>query len=784
MPVQNDSKIVEERTRDYFTGPKGTPSSSRKIFAETNNSQPPSPHIAYQERSQERNRPPSDGVELGRKRQESNNTLNGRTNMAQSSQEGSAGETFKLQDVPKNKRGSGPRSESLTPRSEGVKSKQTQGKDASDVGNSVTGSVPEPRNGIEPSPRPSYDTSQEKSSFDTNRVGDKIVASPQSVPSQTLPRRGDSLETSRTNHAVSRKEVPMTSRPSIDRNERIKEQAESVSIASQDSKSRGSQDGQAPKAKPDFQSFLTSQQQFTAPRAAPSAPPEPIRNRNESVSTMQSETRTIEKKTSPALPRYSHGGEFTMEEDMARIWGGEEAPGQESFLRRVSNSVRHGRSFSDKGGRLSKEPKWPKSPTSGTTLGHEISSPNTTSPEHRDELAWYKNELLKERQKASERQQKISELEAALDSTMSIKQVNSELREKRSTMVVLDTQKEIVVRELEVLTDGIAKSKKSGEQIDLTKMSTGILRDFAESLQKLKDSFSPEIEDSIQRRNDLREEIANLTQMKDKSLQEFEQLAMKGAQLTEFNNQLVHQIQNVYKANSTPSATPNADTGKAPPNGLGIYGHHKDKSQISIDTREVRPNMNEMSLPSSQTTIQQEEAEPITVLQGPQMVSIRKGQPKKFNWKKGGQNITKGVTKGLKGAFTSTQQSYNREMQFSETGSYSSTPMSSETPSRQTTQDSRQGFGFFGGQKVATKPMKDFRQQLNGSSTALVDPATSKHSHDLSMAILLILLALYGSDLEARADYEKSPIPYIVSRCIEEVELRGTLTMSSFWMGR
>jgi hypothetical protein len=42
--------------------------------------------------------------------------------------------------------------------------------------------------------------------------------------------------------------------------------------------------------------------------------------------------------------------------------------------------------------------------------------------------------------------------------------MNSELREKRSTMVVLDTQKEIVVRELEVLTEHIAAAKRAANR--------------------------------------------------------------------------------------------------------------------------------------------------------------------------------------------------------------------------------------------------------------------------------------------------------------------------------
>ena len=152
--------------------------------------------------------------------------------------------------------------------------------------------------------------------------------------------------------------------------------------------------------------------------------------------------------------------------------------------------------------RSSKEHKWPGSPTANNSVtGQDISSPITASPEHRDELAWAKNELRRERQRTIERDQKITELESTLHSQVNIKQVNSELREKRSTIVVLDTQKEIVVRELEVLTEHIAAAKKSGDPLDLNKMTHSVMRDFAESLQKLKDSFAPQIEESVQKRN-------------------------------------------------------------------------------------------------------------------------------------------------------------------------------------------------------------------------------------------------------------------------------------------
>ena len=576
-------------------------------------------------------------------------------------------------------------------------------------------------------PRASYE-------YDSSQSPEAVTESPGPLQHPATgalanpPKRGDSLDSSKRSQTIPRKEInPSASIP------------QALSDAAKLTKVNGgktiSTPADYPQSKSTFDAPSAVQNQldeasgdapkesFIAPRIPPPLPaPEASISRNESTSTTQSEAaRTAEAPGSPALPRYSSGGDFSMEEDLARILG-EDGP-QESFLKRVSNSVRHGRSFSDKGGRASRENRWPRSPiNAGATPTKGLSSPSTGSPENRDDLAWFKNELRREKLKASERDRKISELEAALESSASIKQVNSELREKRSTMVVLDTQKEIVVRELEVLTEHIAAAKKSGAPLDLAKMNNTVLKEFAESLQKLKESFAPQIEESIQRRNDLVEEISKLTQAKEKSFQEFEQLSSKNAQLAELNNQLVHQIQGLYKTGAGQSN----EQARAP-NGLGIYAHHKEKSQISIDSRTL---MSEMSLPSSNTTLQAEDSEPATatVVQGPHVVNIRKAQPKKFNWKGKSSNVAKGVTKGLKGAFSSTQQSYTRELQFAETTPYGSTPPGQEYSSlpRNNQEPIKQGFGFFGNQKPAAKPNGMLKTSANESTPSLVDAATRK----------------------------------------------------------
>ncbi|KAF7507411.1 hypothetical protein GJ744_010470 [Endocarpon pusillum] len=803
VPAQVSPHLANNQTqrteRDYFAATKTAEHVARNSSGGTPTSPLASPHIAYQEKGRV---PSEEVIDSIKKRREDSFSTNGPATTSplvglsvnrpqyatpskdpQNNRGMASEERFKLQEVPKAKRlggsarssKSGPASQPTMaapsfqgPSHEPEKTNETCGGDVA--------VVQEPESFLTQNNGASRQLQDYRPTEDGSTDSLRLAQASMIGQLQYPPKRGDSLERSIVSQSIPRKEVPSTvakTQEPPEFKQELSSTSATTSMASEDVSASEKVNGaniEEPGLGGIFDTSLSRKGDssaskvngsFVAPRVPPSPPIERTQRRNQSFSTSQSETLKVgSRPTSPGLPRWSAGGDFSMDEDMARILGGEDSQGHESFLRRVSNSVRHGRSFSDKGIRVSKEQKWPRSPIANNAMnGQDTSRPTTSSSEHRDELAWVKNELRRERQKTMERDQKIAELETALHSAANIKQVNSELREKRSTIVVLDTRKEMVVRELEVLTEHIAAAKKSGDPLDLSKMNHAVMRDFAESLQRLKDSFAPQIEEFIQKRNDLIDEVSNLTQMKDKSVQEFEQLSLKNAQLAELNNQLVHQIQELYKASSGAQA----EQSRGAPNGLGIYSHHKDRSQISIDSREGRSNVNEMSMVSSGTTLQQEEAEPVTVLQGPQVVSIRKGQPKKFNWKNRGQNVAKGVTKGLKGAFSSTQASYSREMQFTETVPYNSTPPTTDYANNATghgnAEPPRPGFGLFGGNpKLGTKGHQPWKSQSNGSSPALtIDASTT----------------LFGSDLEARAEFEKTLIPFVVRRCIEEVELRG-----------
>ena len=735
-PIEHDK---ENRDNGF---PTDSPSDSR------HSSQPSSPHIAYQ--YQDRGRKlSSDLSDHVRKKKEPASIPNNATRQenhqdpsAHGSRSRRHGESqdgkFMLQEAPKKKRNSN--SDPVVPSVDTV----VPPSKSRSAPSSATTQVTEQQVTLPSQESPSSlrseatlsgsprDIPDSKSLTSTNTPSSH--SSPLSTQLKTLPERGDSLV--KVKQPIKRKDLDLGAATKLSNAKSILDnddtpasappttttQAAALANATGNKTFSKAQDspsaaiaGDAPPPPLRARERLalqgnSSSDSFVAPRAPPNLRSTTQTVKNDSLGLGRTEAaRNGEQTVSPKLLRYPDAGENGLEEDVP-IAGDEGQQEQGGFLRRVSHSVRHARSYSDRGTRLSKEQKWPKSPLipSGShspALNHGHSSPMTSSPESKDELIWFKNELRRERQRTLEQEQRLLELETALEAKTSIKQMNTELREKRSTMVVLDTQKEIVVRELEVLTEHIAAAKKSGEPLDVGKLSNAVLREFADSLQKLKDSFAPQIEDLTQQRNDLIEEVANLNQLKDKALQELEQHSLKKVQLADLNNQLVHQIQELYKAN----AGPPLDIVRPPPNGLGIYTHHhKDKSNVSMDTRDPRPSLTDSHLTGS-TVVQDQEGEP-AYLTAQQVVNIRKAHPKKFNWKKGGHNVAKGVTKGLKAAFNDGSKSqrdgpYTEGMPY---GQMQQQDLPSTSLSRSHSQDPRQGFGaLFGNPKQRPQQWKN-----------------------------------------------------------------------------
>lgn len=484
---------------------------------------------------------------------------------------------------------------------------------------------------------------------------------------------------------------------------------------------------------------------FISSRAAPPVPAD--RQRGGSVSTIHSDMRSGETPSSPPtwrghLPKHSAGGDFSMDEEMTRILRGEEKEKAErkrensesgSMLRRVSNAVKHGRSFSDRAIPLTQ-----RTPTLG---GMEISSPilisSPMSSASNDDVPSLKSQLRRAQNRIAELEATKVGLEEKVNSSADIKQVNTELREKRSTMAFLDTQREMVVRELEIMTEHLSKAKESNQPLDFQSLKSEVLQDFARSLEKLKDTIGSQIEDLVHKRNELTDDITTLIQVKDKGLQEFESLSQKNHQLLEMNQQLVANIQDMYKANRMPSNASLVD--RSPMNnGLGIYANSGKIDMSSLDTRSGPGSIQE-SGSLSNLLHETEDASPATILNAPQVVNIRKGQPKKFNWKKGSSGLTKSVTKGLKGAFASNDRmpghpqsgSYDgfNGMPYSQMQAGPGAIMGDQPLSARHNSDaSKGGFGFFSSDKKnGLKPGIGQGIKSNSSTNLTAESASGKH---------------------------------------------------------
>ncbi|KAH8723605.1 hypothetical protein GQ44DRAFT_619866 [Phaeosphaeriaceae sp. PMI808] len=769
-------------SRDYFNKPSGDhrealkENSSRS--ASTERRRPTSPHIAYQEKG----RQPSDSlVETLRKRKDTADSpsapVRSRSQHA-SPAPSSATEPFKLQDVPKNKKAEARRKDSESNLASPPPQQSQRASPSVDMTSRLSRPLIEP---IFTSSPPTVVQDSPDTSGSSYSSHTRTVERPAERPVER-PTRGDSLKPS-SSITTSDRPAPSPTTPTMGHPERTSSTTTATAHINSGLGISSPVDSPPSKTFPNVPVPPARSSERPAPSAStlvsPRAPLQPLsaqtHKNSESTSSIHSEISRDES-TTQGLPRYSHQGDFSLDEDFARLLSSqaEKDEREAGVFRRVSNAVsKHGRSFSDRGSVTSRgHKKWP---TNGSI---EISSP-VASPDTKEESVNLRNELRRAQQRIAELEAEKNGLQESMHSAADIKQANTVLREKRNTMAVLDTQREVVIRELEIMTEHLKRAKDSNGSMDLNQLKSDILKDFGNSLHKLKDQLSSQIEDLISRRAELTDEIANLIQMKDKGFQEYESLTAANTKLNDMNRELVESIQKTLQSNK--KSAQNLDT---PTNGLGIYNaqHKGGKSDISVDVHQHHGFQHDHSF----ANLHEADGEPTQAQ--PQVVHIRKtGKPTKFStWKKGGQAITKNVTKGFKGAFGSEtkQDEYNNSnsnikvigtpygsthtqpdfasMSASMSTSMSTSMSASMASSIKSKEDQGTPRAWFGGKPPGNArqyPQDRYKssQQNNSSTNLAVDAST----------------VLFGSDLTARCEFEKQMIPRVVSRCIEEVELRG-----------
>lgn len=244
--------------------------------------------------------------------------------------------------------------------------------------------------------------------------------------------------------------------------------------------------------------------------------------------------------------------------------------------------------------------------------------------------------------------------------------------------------------------------------------------------------------------------------MRDQTIQDTEQLNMKNAQLMDFNNEITRQIQGKFQNNKSSGTAPN---------GLGIM--NRDGSDLVESSQKDKSQ----SASSSGHHAHEGNDDDDVIIAHPTIVNVgRKGGYIKKSWKKGGAAIIKGAGKGFNKVFA-TETSQHGHIQGLQGSHYDSTsalaPPSTELPLPQRSATAMDPHvKIFGTQKfrMNKKGVPMGASTTNGGSTNNSGFLNPKDDGTVP---------LFGSELEVRAVFEGKNIPYVVSRCIQEVEARG-----------
>lgn len=608
--------------------------------------------------------------------------------------------------------------------------------------------------------------------FDRPARGDSMKQATPQVPSRKdVPSTRDENKTLPVQASVGRQEATVTVAKAIPASLAVGA-AEGVPARSP---RRPLSNQAAPHAAPDPNRPFSNT--FTEPREPPPVPSDSRRKQNESITSIQSDQLDGKAPSSP------YGFRSPVSEQFGDVLRDDEEAETPGILRKMSKAVRHGRSHSDKMGSAS--PKWSSRGSRNTSVDvktSDISSPLTATYGEGDNVDM-RNRLRYSQQRIAELEAEKLALQERFDGIENIRQVNSELKQKRSTVAMLDSQRETVIRELEAMTEQFQKAKNTGQVFDLDKLRSDVMQDFTDSMKGLKDKLAKDIEMLMTRKNDLTAEISQLIQMKDKGNQEYESLSLKNHQLAQHNSKIMQSIQDLYREGKQPSTPgfPASKTSSA--NGLGIYSQHSkgpSSEHLEVTSRQQYDTTSQLS--------NDPDMEPAVVMAAPKIIDMRKGQQKKF-WKKGRDAVTKNVSKGLKGAFGATQATMPEDS-FQESIPYANTsqgeaPTTGDKPLRDarvgptpvnagTIEQSR---GAWLRRDAPTSKPSISGSVVSGSTLRPTDSNTSSTTMTSTIPRQptppSAKTTLFGSDLSARCEFEKSVVPYVVLSCINEVSARG-----------
>ncbi|KAK9386802.1 hypothetical protein V1515DRAFT_603956 [Lipomyces mesembrius] len=425
----------------------------------------------------------------------------------------------------------------------------------------------------------------------------------------------------------------------------------------------------------------------------------------------------------------------------------------------------------------------------------ELSPPRRTLDVD-DETAKLQYELVR----ASQR---IVELEALLKiGEPGTSALEKTIEERRRTIADLEAQTTVIRKEYEVMRGGQVAEDEYDEA------PNELLRRFRDEMEATKNGLQAEIQELVSQRNELLDENLRLTKLRQDAVQQAEHLNAKNQQLADLNNELMRQIQERFK---THKGSPSIGSSSS---GGGLFGNlrsHPSREQVSNDrdgvskqayvgrskalgnaspgpgllapsSASASPPLATENMPRASsangsisailedtlsTDATTEVARPVYSLQ-PSLVnsgnSISNGGGKKKFWHRGGAAVAKGAVKGFNKMFSS--DGGNSSGQWSSSGNGVDTIAQDSAATgglnilMPTSASASSGLSTAGNN--SSKPGGVMRtMKFKVSSGAIEQGADEPES------------SLFGVDIVKRTESEGRSVPFIVTRCIQEVESRG-----------
>lgn len=494
-----------------------------------------------------------------------------------------------------------------------------------------------------------------------------------------------------------------------------------------------------------------------------------------------------------------------------------------SMLSKMTNSLRHTRSISadQKPGTHARHP----------SKGHSRNA-SKSNVESNNALTVAEEEKAELKRQLRHSTNQIVELELKLqDGDEKLEAAENKLEGTKDALAGVEAEREMALQELKVLLKNrYALSSNSPNDKSLQETCDKILNDFEESLERLKINMREQIKEYTSVRAQLVEETGRLRALRDNYLEEATQLNKQNNELSDLNNDIQRNMdrtpthaktlsdsrgfslfKNQHRKDSPTAGSISSVQSVLFKNDLAhpmYFEPKKSGEQPFVDSP--------MSKASDSTVIADDSilSKAVVTHVSEQNNAELPPPPKKFNWKKNTAALKKNAVKGFKsvwsgdtnilvtspGTTISSPQLVSSSSQGNGLNILLPQPRGSfdnlhneayKTHTFQPKTFKRWQKCGFCGEKLTGSELRcsgmffllswltlDCEYQCHTrclmSVTAACTSQRNKAIRDTDASSVASETAtLFGNDLSRQAEIEGRPIPYIITRCIEEVEANG-----------